>query len=621
MSIKGIIISGIAFLCLVGALTLFAGGAQGKSASGHITATLEPSQILQGGSAVLSVSLSGAQTGQPNIPRVKGLRFIPAGQGSQYQSLNGRVSSSVSYLYRVEADHPGDFTIPPVEAMIDGEIKSTQPLSLRVLKTMPPPSSGASRSVAPLSEGEAERTVFLRVLPAKARLYVGEMVPVEIKAFFRDGLQASLNTLPRIDGDAFAWQSLSKEPEQTREVIDGRVFRVLTWYTAISGVKEGEYPLSVQLDATVLVPDTSRRIASPFGRGLFDDDFFNSFFTGRRERQIKAEALPQKMRVLPLPQLGRPEDFNGAVGRFELDATASPKRSMVGDPIKLNITVKGSGNFDRVLCPELSSDEGWKTYSPSAAFEPSDSSGYSGKKVFEQAVIPLNASLCKIPPVIFCYFDTQAKNYVRLSTKPIPVKIASAEAVTQSAPQKPSTSPVKALGSVDTSSKVVQTAHLAPIHITLGTVVASLRPTIDNPWFLGLQGIPLGALFTGLFLSSRRRRLTHDPELARRKQVKQRINRSFKEMDQAIAGHDVEGFFRACRSASQERLGEIWALPPEAITLAEVKELLPESASGIRQVFETADAVAYSGQTFTQEELSRCKEIVIKELKNLEGKR
>jgi hypothetical protein len=621
MSIKGIIISGIAFLCLVGALTLFPGGAQGKSGSGHITATLEPSQILEGGSAVLSVSLSGAQTGQPNIPRINGLRFIPAGQSSQYQSLNGRVSSSVSYLYRVEADRSGDFTIPPVEAMINGDIKSTQPLSLRVLKTLPPPSSGSSRNVAPLSEEEAARIVFLRVIPAKDRLYVGEMAPVEIKAFFREGLQATLNTLPRIDGDAFAWQSLNKEPQQTREVIDGRVFHVLTWYTAISGVKEGEYPLSVQLDATVLVPDNSRPIPSPFGRSLFDDDFFNSFFTRRQQRQIKTEAPPQKMRVLPLPQLGRPEDFNGAIGRFQLSATASPKRTMVGDPVTLKITVKGSGNFDRVLCPELSSDEGWKTYSPSAAFEPSDSSGYNGKKVFEQAVIPLDASLCKIPPVVLCYFDSQAENYVRLSTKPIPVKIASAEAGTQSASQKPSCSPVRASGSVDASPKGAQTAHLAPIHITLGTVVASLHPTIENPWFLGAQGIPLGALFTGLFLSRRRRRLTHDPESARRKQVKQRVSRSVKEMEQAIAGHDVEGFFRACRSASQERLGEIWALPPEGITLAEVKELLPESAAGIRQVFETADAVAYSGQTFTQEELRRCKEVVIKELKNLEGKR
>jgi len=181
---KGIMISGVALLCAVGVLAFFAGGAQGKSGSGRISVALEPRQIPLGGSAMLSVSLSGAQAGQPNLPRVDGLRFIPAGQSSEYQSVNGRVSSSVSYLYQVRADHSGNFMIPSVEAMINGEIRRTQPLSLRVLKThgatgatlrpLPPPHAGPSGKSAPvMSEDEADQVVFLRVMPAKGRSYVG----------------------------------------------------------------------------------------------------------------------------------------------------------------------------------------------------------------------------------------------------------------------------------------------------------------------------------------------------------------------------------------------------------------------------------------------------------------
>ncbi len=629
---KGIMISGVALLCAVGVPAFFAGGAQGKSGSGSISVALEPRQIPLGDSAMLSVSLSGAQAGQPNLPRVDGLRFIPAGQSSEYQSVNGRVSSSVSYLYQVRADHSGNFMIPPVEAMINGEIRRTQPLSLRVLnapgttggtsRSLPPPPAGLSRKSAPLSEEEADQVVFLRVIPKESRSYVGEMVPVEIRAYFREGLQATLNTLPIINGDAFAWQSMTREPQQTREVIDGHVFHVLTWYSAMSGVKEGEYPLNVQLDATILVPGTSRRIRSPFGRGLFHDDFFDSFFSHTQKKEIRLASQPRKMRVLPLPKLGRPENFSGTVGRFKLWATANPKDAMVGDPITLKMTVKGSGNFDRVSSPVLSSDKGWKTYTPSDVFKPSDSSGYEGEKIFEQAIIPLDASIHKIPPLVFCYFDTKARKYVSLRTKPMPIKIARASLETQRGSSQSSDAPVKASATeaVDTSPGSTQSGGLAPIHITLGPVVGSLRPMLENPWFLGAQGIPLGALFTGLFLSRRRRRMSHDPELARRKQARQMITRSIREMDRAIAGHDVEGFFRASRCASQERLGEIWAVPPDGITLAEVKERLPENAAGIRQVFATADAVAYSGQSFTQEELRRCKELVIKELKNLEGK-
>ena len=146
----------------------------------------------------------------------------------------------------------------------------------------------------------------------------------------------------------------------------------------------------------------------------------------------------------------------------------------------------------------------------------------------------------------------------------------------------------------------------------------TLYVKVNKPWFIGAQGISLGVLFVGLFLGRRNRRLSNDPTVVKKKEVKQKVSRWVKEMDRAVAGHDVSVFFNACRSAAQERLGEIWSLPPETITLADVKEHLPESA-GVRQVFETADAVAYSGRSFSQDELRQCRDLVIEELKNLDS--
>jgi hypothetical protein len=292
---------------------------------------------------------------------------------------------------------------------------------------------------------------------------------------------------------------------------------------------------------------------------------------------------------------------------------------MVGDPITLEMTVKGDGNFDRVSSPLLSSPEGWKTYTPTASFKPADSSGYKGRKRFEQAIIPLEASIKKIPPVEFSYFNTSTGKYVTLRTKPIRIKI------TPDSPRAGKSSPKGAArrasleGRSDSSGSIETSSGLAPIHVALGPVVTNLRPVIANPWFIGAQGIPLGFLFIGLFLGRRNRRLSNDPALLKKKCVKQKIGKSIKEMDRAIAGHDVAGFFNACRTAAQERLGEVWGQAPESITLVEVKERLAENAAGIRHVFENADAVAYSGQTFSQEELKQCRDLVIKELKNLEN--
>jgi hypothetical protein len=616
---KRIVIAGTCFVFTACALIIFAGGAQGKGPAGDISVMVEPQQIRLGDAAILAVHITGELSGRLSIPEVEGLRLVSVGQSSQYQSINGRISSVTSYLFQVEPRHEGDFTLPPVTATVDGQMRKSEPVHLSVSGSgggsgFGRPHAARQGDPAGLSADEENQLAFVRVAPLKLRAYVGELIPVEIQAFFRQGLQASLNSLPVFDGHAFAHQELSRKPEQTEEVIDGVPYTVLTWQTAMSAVKEGEHPVSAELNATLMVPQTSRR-QHPFGRGFFDDDFFNSFFTGAREQTVRLTSAPKNMQVLPLPKAGRPNNFSGAVGQFKLQASASPQDSMVGDPITLKMTVKGTGNFDRVSCPHLASSEGWRTYTPTDAFKPADRVGNEGKKVFEQAVIPLNASIATVPSLVFSYFDTAKEGYVTLRTQPIKVKIAPdlQQARVSSSGKADPKHPLS--GTTDASGTKPKPEGLAPIHVGLGSVAVSLKPIFENPWFIGAQGIPLGALFVGLFIGRRNRRLANDPSILRKKEAKQHIDRSVREMDQAIAGHYVQGFFTACRRAAQERLGDLWGQVPESITLAEVKARLGDSAEGIRQVFENADAAAYSGRTFTQEELRDFRDLVTRELR------
>jgi len=627
VSFKRIIITGMAFAFIMYALVLFAGHAQGGGPAGNISATLEPRQIALGDSAMFIIHVSGEQTGRPVISHVDGLRVFPTGQSSQFQSINGKASSIVSYIYQVQAERPGNYFIPPVKVNINGQTKKTEAISLSVLKAagvragtvpLPPPGMARQARTSGLMANEDNQVAFLRVTPSKYRSYVGELVPVEIKAYFRQGLQATLNSFPVLSSNAFACQSLNQKPRKTEEVIDGNIYTVLTWFTAMSAVKEGKHPVSGELDVTLLIPETSSHRQSSPGRSIFDDDFFNSFFSRTTEEAVKLTSPGQKMRVLSLPSSGRPKDFGGAVGRFRLSSTASPKSSMVGDPITIKITVKGTGNFDRVSSPVLSSIEGWKTYTPVASFEPADSAGYKGEKQFEQAIIPLDASIKRIPALTFSYFDIGTEKYVTLRTSPISVNITSASYQAKASSLSNHSAQSESLsGSPDSSGPIKKTGGLAPIHVDMGPVMTSLRPILNKPWFIGAQGISMGVLFVGLFLGRRNRRLSNDPTVLKKKEVKQKVSRWVKEMNRAVAGHDVPVFFNACRSAAQERLGEIWSLPPETITLADVKERLPQSA-GIKHVFETADAVAYSGRSFSQDELRQCRDLVIKELKNLE---
>ena len=279
-------------------LFVFSRGAQGKGDSGRISVSLEPKQVALGESAVFAIQISGEQTGQPVVTGVSGLRFFPMGQSSEYRSINGKVASFTSYLFQVQAEHPGEFTIPAVKASINGSVRKTKPITLKVSgrgnlhsrnRVLPPPATprnggnSASRS-GRLSSREQNAPAFLRVLPRKALSYVGELVPLEIRAYFRQGLQATLNSLPALSGSSFAFQDLEGNPNQTEEVIDGIPYTVLTWYTAVAAVKEGEHRVNAELNATLLLQDRSRRNRSPFGRSLFDDDFFNGVFSGGKGR-------------------------------------------------------------------------------------------------------------------------------------------------------------------------------------------------------------------------------------------------------------------------------------------------------------------------------------------------
>ena len=61
----------------------------------------------------------------------------------------------------------------------------------------------------------------------------------------------------------------------------------------------------------------------------------------------------------------------------------------------------------------------------------------------------------------------------------------------------------------------------------------------------------------------------------------------------SAAANDVPGFFNAARRAIQERLGPLWNQSPQAITLAEVSERLPEE-SPVVGFFREADLHEYS---------------------------
>ncbi len=594
-------------------------GAQPLQAAVEVSASLNPQSFPMDRAAALNIMVKGVRSFQHQMPEVDGLQFHQRGQSTQMEIINGDYSASVTSTYLVQAFREGTFTIPAIEVRTKEGTATTKPITFEVVapQSAAVTSQGQSGASSPgrLRSGEADKLAFIRVTPVKEISYSGEVVPVQIKVYFRDGIKANLNSLPQLHGEGFVLQQLAREPEQTRERIKNTTYAVLTWESALSGIKEGDHKLSVEIDATLLLPEQRR--GSHFGNSMFNDPFFNNFFSSYQEKEVKVASPDLDMKVLSLPEEGRPDDFNGAIGEFHLSVKADPVELAPGDPITLTMTVSGQGNFDRVQAPMLSQEKGWKSYTPSSEFLKDGSPG-QGKKVFEQALVMKDSALTAIPPIVFSYFDPSATAYKTVQADAIPLRIQGTVV------EKVAPAPVKQQITENEEPEAGEEAQqvtppmsgLAPLQLVPGMMDEKLTPLFARKWFQLLGLVLLLGLSMTLVMKIRAARYAGNPRLQRDQAMKHLLLLRVKEIDQALAGNDTRSFLASCRRAIQEQLGLVWGTEAGAITLGDLEKHLPGD-SGLLAVFKAADESSYGGQELSSQEMQAYADRVKNELEGL----
>jgi hypothetical protein len=589
-----------------------------------VTAQLDPTDISLGESAQLTLTVAGSDSSGVAPPSVPGLEFVAVGQSSQFQSVNGVTTSNVSVTYEVIPQHAGTFKFPAMSRggrPLELHVRSgnAAPSSNSPASSLPPPaSSGAMSGTTQISQGAA---AFVRLRLPKNELYVGETVPVEIQVGLRPGMVAQIDGLPTLNGDAFTLTRLTAHPEQTQETINGQPYTMLTWHSALSVVKPGDFSLKVETPLTVQVRVApQRRRQSPGGAfddpmfdNFFNDSFLQNFFGGTTEKQINVASAPDAIKVLPLPAAGQPADFSGAVGNFNVSSTLSANTAEAGDPLTLRLKVSGTGSFDRVDSKMLGKLNGWRTYQPTAKFEPADSAGYRGEKSFEQAVIPEQPGRQTVPPLAFSFFNPTTRRYETKLTAPLIVAVTPAPG--GGAPSLLA-GPVQSVAMPQAAQP--QRDGLRADHVETGGTVATLLPLYYHPWFVGSQGALVLCFATGLLLLRQRERRANDAEAAQRRVAASAIASGLSAMNAAARRGDAAAFFSSARSALQQQLGMQWRVAPATITIADIDEQLPGDSSGIRQIFALADEAAYSGRQMSTADFEQWTASVREQLKQME---
>lgn len=584
----------------------------------EVSVSINPTSFAATDTAQLSIQFEGANpTERPTPPEIEGLTIRPYGQSSSVRIINGETSRTLTLTYLVNATEPGEYEIPSFDVSAGDEILKTNAVKFTVLAASAIPAQPSS----PLSQtpGNAasnqnatsgdETSSFIKLeIPERERehLYVGEMAPARIKAYFPAGARVSLTSAPRPSGQGFTLHRVSEKPEQTLEEINGRSYTVLTWYAGVSLAKEGNYPVTVSIDANMAVRQKSsgsrRQIQRPslFGGGFpggspFDDPFFDNFFNNSMfddvfapivQKEVTLTSPGAPLDVRSLPEEGRPDDFSGAVGNFSLGSYRLPADAVTGEPRQVRVTVKGEGNFDRMSAPILQPQGAWKTYTPKTEFKPGDVASFSGSKTFEFNAIPQKGGEQKIS-LAFSYFDPTSGTYQRVQS-PETQLLVSGDDITDSS--RVASGNQDSAQSAEPDSKESPATELAPLR-PIATSSHSLTPFFQSSAYWSAVILTLIVMAIGFLIAAMLRYRNRADRVADR-EFSRRSHHSLSKAEKAIAENNSSSFFAAAREAIQTHAAAEWNLSPQSITLAELSSRLPND-SPIIEIFRRADAEAY----------------------------
>jgi hypothetical protein len=323
---------------------------------------------------------------------------------------------------------------------------------------------------------------------------------------------------------------------------------------------------------------------SPFD-SMLNDPFFDSMFDepllpdlGRLGRVVNRDldlhGRAGAAHVEPLPSAGRPTDFGGAVGQFEIEARLAQATLTQGEPVDLQLTVQGKGNFGQFSAPTLQDSADWHAYSAHSSFTASDGAGLRGELAIQQPLAAVRTGRVSVPALHFSYFDPEHGRYVTKTTAPIPVEVAPALEPTSTQPPA-AAAPAAVSSSIDTDRGVHSLASAGVPRWLLPSALALLALSVITCTAIAL------------------RRSRRFQQRAQRVRERRAFQEQLRAMQHAQRTEDQLAYLRAGRAALQRRLAAAWSLPPESITLRELDARWPDAPTGIRQLLELADRADY----------------------------
>jgi hypothetical protein len=473
--------------------------------------TMESGEAHAGTPFVLSLRVEDfAETPQPEVAafQIPGCKTTSLGVAPSVASsisiINGRRSESreVTFVhrYQVVCDKAGSYKVPAI-AVTQGKRRATSRPGRFNVRAL-----GASDDMA-LRVGLPDRPVAVgETFDVTIDWYLGadpDEPSFSIPVFDRSD-EFEVVAPPRQPGDRnavpFTVGGREVELPFTRDQaeLDGKQYTRFRFTAQVTPLKPGRFDLG---RAGVVA-----RLPVGWGRDSFG-------FRVPRTAFFRAEDQPRALEVSPLPAQGQPPGFAGAVGvGFSIEVRASQTVVRVGDPIELDIVVRGGGRLEGIGLPDLVGPGGL----PRADFDvptskPAGQIIDDGKAKRFAVTVRLLRPVGQIPPIQFSYWNPAKRAYEVATSQAIALSVAGGRSVGASDVVAGAPEGERAAGKAAKSGRAApEIAAGSGVDLSPSAPDATLRRpltmSVARPIVIALYGAPTLLLGFTLLRQRRRRR-------------------------------------------------------------------------------------------------------------------
>ena len=513
-------------------------------------------------------------------------------------NINGNVKQFEGVEFLLKPNGPGNFTLPPATAKVDGKMLQSNSLSVQVTNNTSGTSSRAT-SISPfanvlpdifsapskhqyddyiLRKGEKpdekiKKNLFVNAELNKTTSYVGEPIVATYKLYTRLKSETSVTKNPSFNGFSVIDLEMPDNFTERNQKYNGRDYTVYTLrkvqlYPLQSGTIELE-PIEVDNNVTFIKGDYANA-----GDDVFFDmmrNFAGGGYMGDEVQNQKVTLQSKSVNIIvkPLPLADQPKDFKGAVGNFKIDAKLQKDDMTTDEAGDLTVSISGNGNLQMINAPDILWPDGIEAFEPKLS-EIIDKSSVplKGEKVFNYAFTVSKPAPYTISPISFSYFDNNAEAYKIITTKPLTINVTKGK-----------------------GSRQALTGLLDNIHNNKSENI--IQTFFNQLWLWLVTGFVISGLIVFLILRSIRKNTTASKSVEDEKHKNKEevistnkdeieVNRDpLHEAEEALLQNDANNFYYTINNCLRKYLSDKLNYPEKELTRKKINELLDNHNVGV----------------------------------------